>query len=326
MNWMARIITVPKKIPKLGNSLEKLDWRSDSFSYTFIPNTDIPYTLPTNFIDSEGKNPNPQDKISPRNIVFQKENLADNNWLFTLEEHKVVAEKSFKGIKWVVIRSKKTITKMIEKVAREKQKLIQKREAEEDHWNININFAQIDPATVTEKISTLDDFQKTHPEYNGEMLGKFQTGDEIWHCNQKVNDRDGSNECFLLVRNTTIIYSPFISKDLGNGWRTRPVIPRDLLADHFVYYYGGGGRTKYIKTPNFYKSSSFINSSGEHPEPRTIIRYNKIVFTKEELADNKWLYVGNESVDEIKSQFKTLRHLRLCFDVEEDNPSKNTIE
>ena len=85
-------------------------------------------------------------------------------------------------------------------------------------------------------------------------------------------------------------------------------------------FFGGGGRTNRIITPNFHRSSNFVNNKGEHPVPQTLIRYNKIVFGKEELTDKKWLYIGSESVEKIKEQFKTLGHLRLWFDVEEDNP------
>jgi len=66
-----------------------------------------------------------------------------------------------------------------------------------------------------------------------------------------------------------------------------------------------------IDVDGFERASNYINNKGEHPQLKTNIRYNKIVFNKEELTDKKWLYVGNESTNKIKEHFKTLRHLRL---------------
>ena len=73
--------------------------------------------MPTNFIDINDKNPKPKDKISTKNIVFKKEDLMESNWLFTLQEYAIDAEKAFKALKWkwVIVRSNKMIREIEEK-------------------------------------------------------------------------------------------------------------------------------------------------------------------------------------------------------------------
>jgi len=290
-------------IPKLGNPLEPVNRVSDLSSNTKIPNTNISYSLPTNFIDINGKNPNLKDKISIKNVTFHKEELTEHNWLFTLQEYRDVVEKVFKtpsNWKWIVIRS----DEMIEEIAKQEklkyEKEEQTREERYDKHKMIADTSKIDPKLIISKFHTIEDFQESHPEYNGQMLNLFQKGDEIWHYDDTISEEQNGCfiECFLLIRNHTILYSP-------------------LLQRQFRDCFGGYRKTNEIITPTFHKSSNFINNKGEHPMPQTIIRYNKIAFNKEELKDNQWLYVGKEPIDNIKAQFKELRHKRLWFYVEE---------
>jgi len=46
---------------------------------------------------------------------------------------------------------------------------------------------------------------------------------------------------------------------------------------------------------DYIKASSYINKKKEHPKLPGTIGWNNLVFRKEELNDNNWLYVGNDS-------------------------------
>ena len=63
-----------------------------------------------------------------------------------------------------------------------------------------------------------------------------------------------------------------------------------------------------IIAKSFLKSSSFVNKNGSRPERiGSIIRWDKIVLTKEELTDDNWQYVGEDTEDLVKRQLKTLK-------------------
>lgn len=49
------------------------------------------------------------------------------------------------------------------------------------------------------------------------------------------------------------------------------------------------------------KSSSYINKIGESTDRLTIIYWEDIVFTKSELAEDNWLYVGKD-IDYVKQR------------------------
>jgi len=61
---------------------------------------------------------------------------------------------------------------------------------------------------------------------------------------------------------------------------------------------------------SFTKASSFINIKGDHPEIFTNVIYNKIVLNKEELTDDNWLYIGDESKDLVSAQIDTMIHYK----------------
>jgi hypothetical protein len=67
--------------------------------------------------------------------------------------------------------------------------------------------------------------------------------------------------------------------------------------------YGGG---------NFVKFSNYINSKGEHPKIMSAIGYDRLVFNKEDLNNENWLYIGNES-EEAKQEVLEILKLHEGF-------------
>ena len=49
------------------------------------------------------------------------------------------------------------------------------------------------------------------------------------------------------------------------------------------------------------KSSNYINRNEENPPPFYIMNWGKLVFKKEELNDDNWLYIG-EDIDTVKQE------------------------
>jgi len=58
---------------------------------------------------------------------------------------------------------------------------------------------------------------------------------------------------------------------------------------------------------DFMKANSYINKNGEHPKLSTIIYWNKLVLNKEELTDDNWLYIGNETEENKKGQLSSMK-------------------
>ena len=62
-----------------------------------------------------------------------------------------------------------------------------------------------------------------------------------------------------------------------------------------------------IWVSGFTKSSNYINKNGEHPGINADIIHWKIVLKKEELNDDNWMYIGNESEAAIQQQLLMLK-------------------
>ena len=56
----------------------------------------------------------------------------------------------------------------------------------------------------------------------------------------------------------------------------------------------------------FTKSLDYINIKGEHPEHGSIIYWNKLVFFKDQLNDDNWLYTGDATKEEKESQIYSM--------------------
>lgn len=56
-----------------------------------------------------------------------------------------------------------------------------------------------------------------------------------------------------------------------------------------------------ITSGDLTKSSNYINKTGNNPRQFSIMNWNKLVFTREELNDKNWLYVGKD-IDIIKQK------------------------
>ena len=59
--------------------------------------------------------------------------------------------------------------------------------------------------------------------------------------------------------------------------------------------------------PTFMITTNYINKNGEHPEHASVIYYNKIVFKKEDLNDNNWLYIGDATEKEKENHFNGMK-------------------
>jgi hypothetical protein len=57
-------------------------------------------------------------------------------------------------------------------------------------------------------------------------------------------------------------------------------------------------------------TSNYINKNNEHPEQPYEMTPNKVVFKKEDLQDDNWLYIGNEPREDIEKQFQSLYNKR----------------
>jgi len=225
----------PTNHQKLGNPIEPVNRVSDYLSNTIIPNTNIPYSLPTNFIDIHGKNPSLKDKISTKNIAFNKEELTEYNWLFTLEEHKEVVKKAINAPKWkwIVIRSNEMIEEIYAKENLKKQREAQNQRDRMDNFKFEENPQKIDPVFIVAKYKSLKEFieNKTNwlnypnckPEpykdsgnFDGgekKITEQYQSGDEIWHYSEFTKEIIAGSqiELFLLIRNNKVICSPLIN-------------------------------------------------------------------------------------------------------------------
>jgi hypothetical protein len=225
-------------LQKLGNPIEPVNKVSDYLSNTNIPNTDIPYSLPTNFIDIDGKYPNLKDKISTKNIVFKKENLTEYNWLFTLEKYSEVVEKSIKTCKWkwIVVRSSKMIEEIFRKENVKKQRDKQNKQNRYNNYKYTeqVDASKIPSNLIVAKYNTLKDFLDNkdnwreypnksinsgkHGNYDGAgeaIIKQYKQGDRIWHYSEFIIAIDllpGTyKELFFLIRNDKIICSPIIN-------------------------------------------------------------------------------------------------------------------
>lgn len=204
---------------KLGNPSEPPNRVSCCLSDSFIPNTNIPYSLTTNFIDLKGRNPRSYDKISTKNIVFNKEELTEHNWFFTLEEYKDVVKKALdtQQWKWIIIKSNKIRRKIAYKSKlteqlREQQEIMRK-ETKRDNFKLEINLLTAGGEYIKEKYRSLAEYQEKNDTgyFPSNIPLNFQDGDEIWYYSQFHLGHVGNLiAAYVLVRNNKIICSPLI--------------------------------------------------------------------------------------------------------------------
>lgn len=216
---------------KLGNHKNSVNPISEKISRNcFVPFTNVPFASASNYINKANVHPSDGDLIHVKDIVLSREELIDNKWLILPPsppnpEFKNAVIKFINSCRgdstWIVIQSEEHMK--IEKVKEEEATLKREKENEErnaiykcncDHARFNCQDpSKIDSELITAKYHSIDDFKNSHPEYDGEMIGKFNLGDEIWHYNERIIKRDFGQFCeyFLLIRNNTIIYSPQIN-------------------------------------------------------------------------------------------------------------------
>ena len=60
----------------------------------------------------------------------------------------------------------------------------------------------------------------------------------------------------------------------------------------------------------FMESSNYLNKDGEHPKHRAVIHAHQLVFEKDQLNDNNWLYIGDATKEEKEGQLGTMRFYR----------------
>lgn len=204
---------------KLGNPVEPANRVSCCLSDSLIPNTLIPYSLTTNFIDLKGRNPKSYDKISTKNIVFNKEELTEYNWFFTLEEFKEVVKEALNTPKWkwIIVKSNKIIKKTIYKSKIDEQlreqRKISRRELRRDNYKLEINPLTENPEHIKEKYHSLEEYQEKNNTgyFPSNIPLNFQAGDEIWYYSQFHLGYVGNLlAAFVLVRSNQIICSPLI--------------------------------------------------------------------------------------------------------------------
>lgn len=210
---------------KTRNPIEPIDRKSLEFCKTNIPNTTIPYSLPTNYTDINGQNPKIKDVINSKDIVFSKEQLTNDNWLFTIEDYQIqeIAIKKFKETYklWIIIQTSEMIEEIKRKERDEKLEKDKKRRWDMDHFKFpSQESSAIEQALVVKRFLNTDDFKNSHSSYDGELINLFREGDEIWHYNERIiESRCGHfGEFLLLIRENKIIYSPCLSIEYRDNW------------------------------------------------------------------------------------------------------------
>lgn len=62
-------------------------------------------------------------------------------------------------------------------------------------------------------------------------------------------------------------------------------------------------------SPTFTTSTNYINKKGKNPSIMEAINWEDLVFKKEELNEENWLYVGDATQEEKESQ---LQYMKFC--------------
>jgi len=61
-----------------------------------------------------------------------------------------------------------------------------------------------------------------------------------------------------------------------------------------------------IVNKNFTKAKNYIDRSGMNPKVFDVINFSNLVYRKEDLLVNKWLYIGDATEDEKKQTLNKL--------------------
>ena len=207
---------------KRGNFKSSVCGGSKAASSGLIANTNTPYCLPINYVDKNGKNPDVGDIIHPKDIVFSKEALKDDKWLFVRDGKDVIelTRKMFNN--WprynycLVIQSQEEVDKT-NRTNRDLKKIMDKeagrRENRRQNFKIDIDLKNLEPIFVKAKYYSLEEFkEKNKTGYFPDIINNnFKAGDEIWYYSEFNLDYLGwLKSVFILVRNEKVICSPLI--------------------------------------------------------------------------------------------------------------------
>ena len=72
-----------------------------------------------------------------------------------------------------------------------------------------------------------------------------------------------------------------------------------------------------ITIDKLWRSSNYVNKKGEHPKLFRIITEDRIALEKEELTDNNWLYIG-EDTENMKNYFRGMSSRREYINIIEE--------
>ena len=60
----------------------------------------------------------------------------------------------------------------------------------------------------------------------------------------------------------------------------------------------------------FMESENYVNSDGEHPRHGSVIHAHQLVFEKDQLNNDNWLYIGDATEEEKEGQLGAMRFHR----------------
>lgn len=213
--------------------------------------TPIYFCSQNNFININGNHPSIGEVIDIRWVVFEREDLKDDRWLFCINDINIIqdAKKYFDYAKGhnlvIIIQDLKEREKEDEEREGKTKDRNNKIREQWEHFVIQYKIDELNPRHIKSKYKDINSFENDYKNFkhrsklpdekekinSGQWKQKklpsilrsnYKEGDEIWVYNsfQDFLLYPGrSIECFLLIRNNQIICSPLISCTIFSTYR-----------------------------------------------------------------------------------------------------------